>query len=131
MAIARFVAAIIETFSRRPVRAVQRISAYNMKDPDAAMLGGLALLSVALLFWATGDGVLAAGFLAGVFVHCGLRVGRQVGRVQAGTVITSTDPHPAKRDAEIGTHKLPGGLASRAQGSTHPPPGLLRGSQLG
>ena len=31
---------------------------------DKAVLGGLALLSAALLFWATRDAVLAAGFLA-------------------------------------------------------------------
>ncbi|WP_237246068.1 response regulator [Sphingopyxis witflariensis] len=38
---------------------------------DAAVLGGLALLSVALLFWATGDMILAAGFLAGLAVAVG------------------------------------------------------------
>jgi len=31
--------AALEKRGCRPVRAVQRISAYNMKDPDAAMLG--------------------------------------------------------------------------------------------
>ncbi|WP_184645227.1 response regulator [Sphingopyxis sp. JAI128] len=36
-----------------------------------ALLGGLALLSVALLFWATGNIVLAAGFLAGLAVAAG------------------------------------------------------------
>src|SRR3546814_1678471 len=33
-----------------------------------ALIGGLALLSVALLFWATRDPVLAGGFLAGLAV---------------------------------------------------------------
>ncbi|KTE17182.1 response regulator [Sphingopyxis sp. H115] len=36
-----------------------------------ALLGGLALLSVALLFWATGNLILAAGFLAGLAVAAG------------------------------------------------------------
>ncbi|MCW5645731.1 MAG: response regulator [Sphingopyxis sp.] len=35
------------------------------------LLGGVALLSVALLLWATRDGVLAAGFLAGLAVAAG------------------------------------------------------------
>src|SRR3546814_14499 len=35
---------------------------------DMALIGGLALLSVALLFWATRDPVLAGGFLAGLAV---------------------------------------------------------------
>ncbi|MFC3076391.1 GntR family transcriptional regulator [Shinella pollutisoli] len=41
--------AVLEERGCRPVRAVQRISAYNMKDPDAAMLGvpaGSAGLSI-------------------------------------------------------------------------------------
>jgi GntR family transcriptional regulator len=41
--------AALEKHGCRPVRAVQRISAYNMKDPDAAMLGvpaGSAGLSI-------------------------------------------------------------------------------------
>ncbi|MGV7121578.1 response regulator [Sphingopyxis sp. 550A] len=38
---------------------------------DAAIVGGLALLSVALLFWATGNAVLAAGFLAGLAIAVG------------------------------------------------------------
>ena len=38
---------------------------------DAAIIGGLALLSVALLFWATGNAVLAAGFLAGLAIAVG------------------------------------------------------------
>lgn len=38
---------------------------------DFAIIGGLALLSVALLFWATGNGVLAAGFLAGLAIAVG------------------------------------------------------------
>ena len=33
---------------------------------DAGLIGGLAILSAALLFWATRDGVLAAGFFAGL-----------------------------------------------------------------
>ena len=35
------------------------------------LLGGLALLSTALLFWATRDTVLAAGFVAGLAVAVG------------------------------------------------------------
>lgn len=38
---------------------------------DLTLLGGLALLSAALLFWATRDTVLAAGFLAGLVVAAG------------------------------------------------------------
>ncbi len=38
---------------------------------DVALLGGLVLLSVGLLFWATRDAVLAAGFLAGLAVAAG------------------------------------------------------------
>lgn len=38
---------------------------------DMGLLGGLALLSTALLFWATGDTVLAAGFVAGLAVAVG------------------------------------------------------------
>ena len=38
---------------------------------DAALLGGLAILSMALLFWATRDAVLAAGFLAGLAIAGG------------------------------------------------------------
>ena len=38
---------------------------------DAALLGGLAIVSMALLFWATRDAVLAAGFLAGLAVTGG------------------------------------------------------------
>ena len=43
----------------------------GLSRADAALLGGLALLSVGLLFWATRDGVLAAGFLAGLAVAVG------------------------------------------------------------
>ncbi|PQM29207.1 hybrid sensor histidine kinase/response regulator [Sphingopyxis lindanitolerans] len=39
-----------------------------MSRVDLALVGGLALLSVALLFWATGSGALAAGFLAGIAI---------------------------------------------------------------
>ncbi|MCW0199773.1 response regulator [Sphingopyxis sp.] len=42
-----------------------------MSRLDAALIGGLALLSVALLFWATGNAVLAAGFLAGLAIAAG------------------------------------------------------------
>jgi two-component system cell cycle sensor histidine kinase/response regulator CckA len=38
---------------------------------DVAILGGLALLSAALLFWATSDAILVAGFLAGLAVAVG------------------------------------------------------------
>lgn len=38
---------------------------------DAAVLGGLVLLSAGLLFWATRDAVLAAGFLAGLAIAAG------------------------------------------------------------
>lgn len=38
---------------------------------DIALLGGLALLSAGLLFWATGNAILAAGFLAGLAVASG------------------------------------------------------------
>ena len=38
---------------------------------DAGLLAGLALLSVALLFWATRDSVLAAGFVAGIAIAVG------------------------------------------------------------
>ncbi|WP_432770815.1 MAG: response regulator [Sphingopyxis sp.] len=38
----------------------------GLSRSDLGILGGLALLSVALLFWATRDGVLAAGFTAGL-----------------------------------------------------------------
>ncbi|KTE25242.1 MULTISPECIES: response regulator [unclassified Sphingopyxis] len=42
-----------------------------MSRVDLAVLGGLALLSVGLLFWATGNVVLAAGFLAGLAIAAG------------------------------------------------------------
>ncbi|MBA3941879.1 MAG: hybrid sensor histidine kinase/response regulator [Sphingopyxis sp.] len=38
---------------------------------DLGLLGGLALVSVGLLFWATRDAVLAAGFLAGLAIVAG------------------------------------------------------------
>lgn len=43
----------------------------HLSRVDMALLGGLALLSVALLFWATRDSILAAGFLAGLAVAVG------------------------------------------------------------
>ncbi len=43
----------------------------NLSRVDLAVLGGLALLSVGLLFWATGNVVLAAGFLAGLAIAAG------------------------------------------------------------
>ncbi|MGV1682609.1 response regulator [Sphingopyxis sp. NJF-3] len=42
-----------------------------MSRVDAGLLAGLALLSVALLFWATRDPVLAAGFVAGIAIAIG------------------------------------------------------------
>ncbi|WP_374526375.1 response regulator [Sphingopyxis sp.] len=42
-----------------------------MSQFDLAILAALALLSVGLLFWATRDAVLAAGFLAGLAVAAG------------------------------------------------------------
>lgn len=44
---------------------------FNLSPVDLAVLGGLALLSVGLLFWATGNVVLAAGFLAGLAIAAG------------------------------------------------------------
>ncbi len=44
---------------------------FNLSRVDLAVLGGLALLSVGLLFWATGNVVLAAGFLAGLAIAAG------------------------------------------------------------
>ena len=44
---------------------------FNLSRVDLAVLGGLALLSVGLLFWATGNVVLAAGFLAGLAIAVG------------------------------------------------------------
>lgn len=38
---------------------------------DVALLGALALVSAALLFWATGSSILAAGFVAGLAVAAG------------------------------------------------------------
>ncbi len=38
---------------------------------DMALLGGLAFMSAALLFWATRDAILAVGFLAGLAVAAG------------------------------------------------------------
>ncbi len=49
-----------------PLSAIQGLSRI-----DLALLGGLALVSVGLLFWATGDAVLAAGFLAGLALAAG------------------------------------------------------------
>ena len=43
----------------------------SLSPVDKAILGGLAALSAALLFWATRDMVLAAGFLAGLAVAVG------------------------------------------------------------
>jgi len=43
----------------------------GLSRTDLALIGGLALLSVALLFWATRDPVLAGGFLAGLAVAAG------------------------------------------------------------
>ncbi|HMQ19001.1 MAG TPA: hypothetical protein PKC77_07600, partial [Sphingopyxis sp.] len=38
---------------------------------DIGLLAGLAILSAGLLFWATRDGMIAAGFLAGLAVAAG------------------------------------------------------------
>ncbi|NIJ36159.1 two-component system cell cycle sensor histidine kinase/response regulator CckA [Sphingopyxis panaciterrae] len=43
----------------------------TLSRTDYAALGGLGLLSVALLFWATRDGILTAGFLAGLAMAAG------------------------------------------------------------
>jgi two-component system cell cycle sensor histidine kinase/response regulator CckA len=43
----------------------------GLSPVDKAVLGGLALLSAALLFWATRDAILAVGFLAGLAVAAG------------------------------------------------------------
>jgi len=59
-------------FSRGAGPAAGALSVRSALSPiDLAILGGLALLSVALLFWATRDAVLAAGFLAGLALAAG------------------------------------------------------------
>lgn len=58
-------------FSRGAGSAGPLLAPPRLSRIDAAVLGGLALLSVALLFWATGDMILAAGFLAGLAVAVG------------------------------------------------------------
>src|SRR3546814_6420463 len=50
------------------VTGVQTCAVPILSRTDMALIGGLALLSVALLFWATRDPVLAGGFLAGLAV---------------------------------------------------------------
>lgn len=58
----------------------------GLSRADALIVGGLALVSAALLFWATRDVVLAAGFLAGLAVAAGgvLLVRRLFPAVAAG-----------------------------------------------
>jgi len=51
--------------------ALAAASPRRLSRTDAGLLAGLALLSVALLFWATRDTVLAAGFVAGIALACG------------------------------------------------------------
>ena len=46
----------------------------GLSRSDMALLGGLVLLSVGLLFWATRDMVIAAGFFAGLAVAAGAAV---------------------------------------------------------
>lgn len=58
-------------FSRGAGSAAPLLAPPRLSRTDAAALGGLALLSVALLFWATDDMILAAGFLAGIAVAVG------------------------------------------------------------
>lgn len=58
-------------FSREAGAAGPLAGPATLSRADLAMLGGLALLSVGLLFWATRDAVLAAGFLAGLAVAVG------------------------------------------------------------
>lgn len=58
-------------FSRGAGSAGSLLAPPRLSRTDAAVLGGLGLLSVALLFWATGDMILAAGFLAGLAVAVG------------------------------------------------------------
>ncbi|MFZ5725270.1 MAG: hypothetical protein ACOY4C_02535, partial [Pseudomonadota bacterium] len=43
----------------------------DLSRVDLALLVGLALVSAALLFWATGSAILAAGFAAGLAVAAG------------------------------------------------------------
>ncbi|HEX2814481.1 MAG TPA: response regulator [Sphingopyxis sp.] len=55
-------------------------------------MGGLALLSVALLFWATANAVLAAGFLAGLAISvCGLILTRRLFPAAAGGEVAAPD----------------------------------------
>ena len=58
-------------FSRGAGPAASPELAGGLSRFDAALLGGLAIVSMALLFWATRDAVLAAGFLAGLAVTGG------------------------------------------------------------
>src|SRR3546814_16227498 len=58
-------------FSRGAGSAVPGVVPGGLSRLDLALIGGLVLLSVALLFWATRDPVLAGGFLAGLSVAAG------------------------------------------------------------
>ncbi len=58
-------------FSRGAGPAGQLSIRTSLSRIDLAIIGGLALLSVVLLFWATRNWVLAAGFLAGLAIAAG------------------------------------------------------------
>lgn len=60
-----------EDFSREAGPGGPLVVPPTLSRIDYAMLGGLALLSVALLFWVTGNAPLAAGFLAGLAIAVG------------------------------------------------------------
>lgn len=60
-----------EDFSRGAGPGGSMLAPPTLSRTDYAALGGLGLLSVALLFWATRDGILTAGFLAGLAMAAG------------------------------------------------------------
>lgn len=60
-----------ESFSRGAGSAGSLSVRAILSRIDFAIIGGLALLSVALLFWATRSSVLAAGFVAGLAIAVG------------------------------------------------------------
>ncbi len=60
-----------ESFSRGAGPAGAQSARAILSRVDFAIIGGLALLSVALLFWATRSLALAAGFLAGLAIAVG------------------------------------------------------------
>src|SRR3546814_15259617 len=74
-------------FSRGAGSAVPGVVPGGLSRLDLALIGGLVLLSVPLLFWATRDPVLAGGFLAGLSVAAGgllLEIGRASCRERGG-----------------------------------------------